>query len=68
MESVKIKTEYITLQQFLKLVGVLETGGQAKYYLASHPVLVNQEEESRRGRKLYKDDIIIVEGKEFQIQ
>lgn len=68
MESVKIKTEYITLQQFLKLVGVLETGGQAKYFLASHSVLVNQEEESRRGRKLYRNDIVLVEGKEFQIQ
>lgn len=48
--------EFITLGQFLKLAGIIQTGGQAKWYLSEHTVLVNGEEENRRGRKLYEGD------------
>lgn len=68
MKRVKINTEYITLQQLLKMENVIASGGEAKYYLAENKVLVNNELENRRGRKLYPDDIIIIEKKEFVIE
>ena len=58
---------YITLQALLKITGIIETGGMAKFYLAESPVRVNGEEENRRGRKLYPDDVIEVEGKMFVV-
>lgn len=67
MESIKIKTEYITLQQFLKIIDMISSGGQAKYYLVKNLVLVNDEPESRRGRKLYPHDIVLVKGKRYEI-
>ena len=63
----KIETEYITLGQFLKLVDVIYSGGEAKSYLATHEVKINNEVDQRRGRKLRHNDVIEVEGKIFQI-
>lgn len=68
MEKVKISTEYITLQQLLKLKSVINSGGEVKYFLTTTKVLVNEELETRRGRKLYPNDVVKVLGKEFVIQ
>lgn len=67
MEKIKIDTEYITLGQFLKMVNIISSGGEAKWFLAENTVLVNNELEARRGRKLYKDMIVKVLNKEYQI-
>jgi S4 domain protein YaaA len=67
MTPIKIHTDYITLGQFLKLANLIDNGGAAKYFLASTVVIVNNENESRRGRKLYPDTIVAVKGKEYQI-
>ena len=52
--------EYMTLNVLLKITGVIPTGGMAKVFLASHPVMVNGEPENRRGRKLYNGDTIVI--------
>lgn len=58
MKPIKITTDYITLQQLLKMEDFISSGGQAKYFLAYNEVYVNSEIEQRRGRKLYPNDII----------
>ncbi len=63
MKEIEISTEYITLGQFLKLADCIDSGGQAKLFLAEAKVLINGEPDNRRGRKLYKDDRVEVEGK-----
>ncbi|MDD2492677.1 MAG: S4 domain-containing protein YaaA [Bacilli bacterium] len=67
MTKITIKTEYINLGQFLKYVGIIDSGAQAKAFLLEQTVLVNGEQEQRRGRKLYKDFIIEIEKKKFVI-
>ena len=59
--------EYITLGVLLKITGIIDTGGQAKYFLSENVVLVNGEEDNRRGRKLYHGDKIQVLGQVFLI-
>jgi S4 domain protein YaaA len=68
MKLVKIKTEYIELQQLLKMEDIISSGGEAKYFLASNEVFVNNEKENRRGRKLRPGDIIRIGKEEYQIQ
>ena len=68
MKTVKITTEYITLQQLLKMENIISSGGAAKYYLAENEVFVNGELEQRRGRKLYSKDQIKVGKDEFIIE
>jgi ribosome-associated protein len=62
MQTVTIKTEYIALGQFLKLSECISTGGQAKSFLEETKITVNGEPENRRGKKLYHDYIVDVEG------
>ncbi|MCY8199103.1 ribosome maturation protein RlbA [Bacillus subtilis] len=59
---ISIDTEMITLGQFLKLADVIQSGGMAKWFLSEHEVLVNDEPDNRRGRKLYVGDVVEVEG------
>ncbi|OZU89473.1 RNA-binding protein [Virgibacillus indicus] len=61
-EQIEINTEYIALGQFIKLLNILESGGMVKAFLQDEGVLVNGELEHRRGRKLYPEDVIEVEG------
>ncbi|ASB86591.1 S4 domain-containing protein YaaA [Bacillus sonorensis] len=61
-KTVTIDTNMITLGQFLKLADVIQSGGMAKWFLAEHEVLVNNEPDNRRGRKLYVGDIVTIEG------
>lgn len=62
IKEIAIHTDYITLGQLLKLADVIFEGGEAKTYLATTKVLVNGEEEKRRGRKLRVGDKIEIPG------
>lgn len=53
---------YITLGQFLKLQDYVSSGGEAKRLILTFVITVNGEEENRRGRKLYPDDVVIING------
>ena len=68
-KSIKLRKDepFITLGVLLKIAGVIDTGGQAKFFLAKNTVLVNGEEENRRGRKLYHGDLIQVGKQAFSI-
>jgi S4 domain protein YaaA len=56
MEQIKIDTEYITLGQFLQIADLISTGGMAKWFLGEYEVLINGEQDQRRGRKLRHGD------------
>lgn len=68
MEKALINTEFITLGQLLKYKGIVSSGAEVKSLLLMEKVLVNGEADNRRGRKLYKGDRVLVEGKEFIIE
>ena len=65
--KITITTDYITLGQFLKLTRVISNGGDAKIFLLTTEVYVNDELEQRRGRKLRAGDKVRVTDKEFEI-
>lgn len=64
MEEIKIETEFIKLDQFLKLAGVVQTGGQAKIIILEGEILVNNKVCTKRGKKLRKNDEIQIKGHE----
>ncbi|AVK61515.1 S4 domain-containing protein YaaA [Lactobacillus sp. CBA3605] len=57
-KPVQIDTPFITLGQLLKEEAIISSGGQAKWFLQEVDVLVNDEPDDRRGRKLYPGDTI----------
>ena len=57
-ETVKIDTEFIQLQAFLKFKGIAETGGQAKEFIQDGIIRVNGEICTARGKKLRNGDVV----------
>lgn len=57
----------IHLDQFLKLTGLVGTGGQAKVVIQAGEVLVNGEVETRRRRQLRAGDVVVWAGEEFEV-
>jgi ribosome-associated protein len=64
----KIDTEYIKLDSFLKAVNMAASGGEAKLMISEGMVRVNGEPETRRGRKLYPGDRVEAEGRTFPVE
>jgi ribosome-associated protein len=65
MRDVPVRGGEIALGQLLQFAGIVDTGGQAKQLLLSDEVLVNDEPEGRRGRKLRTGDVVEVTGQEL---
>ncbi len=57
-ENIKIETEFIRLDQFLKLANAAQGGGEAKMFIQSGEVIVNGQVEFRRGKKLRPGDCV----------
>lgn len=60
METVKIRTEYIKLDQLLKFSGIAETGGEGKDMVLAGIVSVNGEACTMRGKKIRAGDHVLV--------
>ncbi len=67
IQKIKIRDEYVTLGQFLKLADLISSGGEARFFLKENPVEINGEEDQRRGRKLYEKDVIRINGEVYEI-
>lgn len=57
-KEIEIYTETITLGQFLKWAGLVETGQQAKAIIQEGEVQLNGIVETRRGKTLKTGDIV----------
>ena len=64
----KIDTDYIKLDSFLKAVNAASSGGEAKLLIAGGVVKVNGAVEQRRGRKLYPGDRVEIERSLFVVE
>lgn len=67
MKSVAIETEYITLGQFLKMVNLIHSGGEAKLFIATNEIVVDGEIETRRGRKLREGSRVTVGNQDYVV-
>ena len=65
--DVQIRGDMIRLGQLLKVAGMIDAGGQAAAFLATTPVLVNDEPEQRRGRQLHAGDAVQIGDETLRI-
>ena len=68
MEKIAIKTEYIRLQDLLKLAALVSTGGEAKLAVLNGEAAVNGEPCAQRGRKLRPGDTVSFRGRELTVE
>ncbi|MDQ0513807.1 ribosome-associated protein [Mycoplasmoides fastidiosum] len=67
MQKILIKTPYITLGQFLKFSGIINSGNEAKTYIQKNKILINKIERTERGAKIYPNDVIEILNQKFLI-
>lgn len=63
----QLTQDYIELMKLLKLLGLVETGGQAKVVIEEGLVKYNNETEFRKRKKLFKGDIVVFNDHEINI-
>ena len=66
--EIVINTDYITLGQFLKLADIIQSGGEAKSFLAENEVEIDGISDNRRGRKLRGGEVIEILGQKYEIK
>ncbi|MHB9314562.1 S4 domain-containing protein YaaA [Fusobacterium polymorphum] len=68
IEKVKISTEFIKLDQFLKWLAIVDSGSEAKQVILDGMVKVNGDIEKRRGRKIYPEYKVEVFDKIYVVE
>lgn len=54
------ESDTLDLQDFLKIAGLVDTGGEAKFRIQGGEVLLNGEVETRRRRKVRRGDTVTI--------
>jgi ribosome-associated protein len=68
IETIKIYSEFIKLDQLLKMAGVTGSGSEAKFLILEGKILVNEEIETHRGRKIIPGDRVVVFERQFIVK
>ncbi|MGD1951472.1 MAG: RNA-binding S4 domain-containing protein [Leptolyngbyaceae cyanobacterium] len=63
-----MQDDFIKLSQFLKLKDLVQSGGEAKHLIQTGHIMVNDEVELRRGRKLYTGDRVTFAGQTYNVE
>ena len=67
IKKVHIDSEFVNLGQFLKIVDLVSSGGETKSFISLNHIYINSTEENRRGRKIYKGDLVEVNSQVYEI-
>lgn len=67
MKTIAITTEFIKLQDLLKFVNLVESGGEAKERIQAGEVMVNGEICIMRGKKIRPGDDVCFQGEHYTV-
>lgn len=67
MQAVEISDDFIKLGQLLKLAGLVSSGVEAKVVIQNGEVTVNGEIDTRRGKKIYPQDVVEYKGQQVTV-
>ena len=68
MKTITIHTEFIKLQDLLKLANAVGSGGEAKERIQAGEAAVNGAPCPQRGKKLRPGDVVSFGGQEYALQ
>ena len=68
MKTITIHTEFIKLQDLLKLANAVGSGGEAKERIQAGEASVNGAPCPQRGKKLRPGDVVSFGGQEYALQ
>lgn len=67
MEAIVISDDFIKLGQLLKLANMVSSGVEAKIVIQNGEVKVNGEIDTRRGKKIYPNDVVEYKGQQVTV-
>ena len=67
MEAVVISDDFIKLGQLLNLANMVSSGVEAKIVIQNGEVKVNGEIDTRRGKKIYPNDVVEYKGQQVTV-
>lgn len=65
---VLIEGNSITLGQFLKLTKIIATGGQAKFFIESNNIKINNNVVNGRNTKIFSGDVVWINNKAYFVK
>jgi ribosome-associated protein len=66
-QIVKINSPMIQLNQLLKWIGILETGGQISFLMEEATIFINGIVVHEKRKKIYPGDIVTIAGENYII-
>lgn len=63
-----IQEDFITIGQLLKKIGLIQTGGGAKFYLEKNKVLINNKRPEGRNSKVKNGDLLTINSNIYIIK
>ena len=67
MKEIPIYGDYIQLDQFLKKLDYISSGGKTAVFLEGHDITLNGNEVHEKRKKIRKGDILSIDGEEFHM-
>ena len=67
MKKIEIFGEYIQLDQILKKLDFISSGGETGMFLQSHSILLNGQKVSEKRKKIRSGDILQIDEESYQI-
>lgn len=67
MKKIEIFGEYIQLDQILKKLDFISSGGETGMFLQSHSILLNGQKVSEKRKKIRPGDILQIDEVSYQI-
>lgn len=67
MKEIPIYGDYIQLDQFLKKLDYISSGGETAAFLEGHDITLNGNEVHEKRKKIRKGDILFIDDEEFHM-
>lgn len=67
MKKIEIFGEYIQLDQILKKLDFISSGGETGIFLQSHSILLNGQKVREKRKKIYPGDMLQIDEESYQI-
>lgn len=68
MESIAVYGDYIQLDQLLKKIDRISSGGETGAFLAAHKVTLNGKPVYEKRKKIRPGDVFAIDGSEYQMK
>ncbi|TQC51561.1 RNA-binding S4 domain-containing protein [Mycoplasmopsis mucosicanis] len=66
--TIIIKEKYIEIGKLLKIIGLIQTGGQAKYFLSENEIKINNSTPQGRNTKVYVGDVVWINNSVYIVK